>query len=171
MHDSKQAWLAAGLQHIVMSRVPQFATVKEVLVDVVSKVDRSLAGQFATLLWNNGNNSVWNDTKEAGRQLGIKAQCMWNDWWAVLEIRNQHYTIEVETLSWHKPEMGWYKCNIDASFDKNMGKTSVGWCVQDYIGRFIAAVSSWVHGNFSIIEGEVMTFDCCCQTTIELRLH
>ncbi|MCI80749.1 hypothetical protein A2U01_0102020, partial [Trifolium medium] len=36
------------------------------------------------------------------------------------------------------------------------GKTSLGWCVRDHDGRFVAAGTSWKYGNWSIIEGDAM---------------
>jgi ribonuclease HI len=45
---------------------------------------------------------------------------------------------------------------VDAAFHNNLGKTSAGWCVRDYTGRFILAGTSWMLGNVSVIEGDAV---------------
>jgi ribonuclease HI len=45
---------------------------------------------------------------------------------------------------------------MDAAFHNNLGKTSAGWCVCDYTGRFILAGTSWMLGNVSVIEGDAV---------------
>ncbi|PNY02144.1 hypothetical protein L195_g025449 [Trifolium pratense] len=38
------------------------------------------------MLWNNRNNFAWNQSKETGQQLGVKAQWLWNEWNTVQEM-------------------------------------------------------------------------------------
>ncbi|XP_045810309.1 uncharacterized protein LOC123904725 [Trifolium pratense] len=59
-------------------------------------------------------------------------------------------------MEWQKPQLNWYKCNIDAGFHHEAGKTSASWCVRDYMGRFVSAGSSWINGRCSINEGEAI---------------
>jgi hypothetical protein len=122
----------------------------------------TLAGQFATLLWFYGTiATILFGTTQKGRGIIWASELyvyMWNDWWTVQEVWNQQNIGEVQSVSRHKPKTWWYKCNVDVGFHKNMGKTSVGWCVRDYImGRFFVAESFSIHENFSIIKGEAMT--------------
>jgi ribonuclease HI len=49
---------------------------------------------------------------------------------------------------------GWFKCNVDAAFHKEINKTSIGWILRDHLGRFIAAETTWIDGSCSIVEGE-----------------
>jgi hypothetical protein len=75
--DSIQARQSAGLEHIIAARIQQFGNVSEVIHDICSTEDTKVAGLFAYLvwmLWKNRNNSVWNNEKELGRSLGIKAR-------------------------------------------------------------------------------------------------
>ncbi|PNX94423.1 BZIP-like protein [Trifolium pratense] len=51
---------------------------------------------------------------------------------------------------------GWYKCNVDAAFHSEVGKTTAGWCIRDYLGRFVLAGSSWIQGRCAVIEGEAV---------------
>ncbi|PNX57617.1 hypothetical protein L195_g050494, partial [Trifolium pratense] len=42
---------------------------------------------------------------------------------------------EQQQTQWHKPNFGWFKCNVDAGFHNVEGKTSLGLCVRDHDGR------------------------------------
>jgi hypothetical protein len=80
-HDSKLAQQAAGLDGIISSQVQRFNIVKEVIMHICRYEDKAKAGRFAVLvwvLWNNRNDWVWNNEKEAEWQLGVKALCLWN---------------------------------------------------------------------------------------------
>jgi hypothetical protein len=55
-----------------------------------------------------------------------------------------------------EPPQGWYKCNVDAAFHQAINKTSTIWCLRDHLGRFVAAETTWLAGNYSIMEGEAL---------------
>ncbi|MCI16976.1 cytochrome P450 [Trifolium medium] len=107
------------------------------------------------VLWSNRNN-VWNDSKEPGRSLGFKTRPLWNEWHGVQQVQQASTSIEQQQQQtvWQKPPLGWYKCNVDAGFHKDLNKTSVGWCLHDHMGLFVTTVTAWIEGNYSIIEGE-----------------
>ncbi|MCI38586.1 hypothetical protein A2U01_0059814, partial [Trifolium medium] len=67
------------------------------------------------------NNWVWNGEKEIGQQLGNKALRLWEEWLAAQIMRNRatQTVTEQQQTQWHKPNFGWFKCNVDA-------KTSLG---------------------------------------------
>jgi ribonuclease HI len=66
-----------------------------------------------------------------------------------MNVQQQQHEIKLQ-----KPIQGWFKCNVDAGFHKELSKTSTGWCVRDHMGRFIRVETTWMDGNCSIIEGE-----------------
>ncbi|MCI00211.1 hypothetical protein A2U01_0021228, partial [Trifolium medium] len=70
------------------------------------------------VLWNNTNNCVWNNAKEPGQQLGVKALCRRSDWDAVQVAHNRSAQAEQlhlqQTVQWQKPTCGRYKCNVNA---------------------------------------------------------
>ncbi|GAU50545.1 hypothetical protein TSUD_409890 [Trifolium subterraneum] len=159
--DSKRAWQTAGLEAIISSQVQQHMTVKEALLKLCRGTDVQNAGKLAMVvwaLWNNRNNWVWNHTKESGQQLGVKTTCLWSEWRVVQDSNNISRTrLQVQQhIAWQKPLHGHYKCNVDAGFHDAEGKTSAGWCVRDYMGRFIMAGTVWMPEKCSIIEGEAM---------------
>ncbi|KAK2379858.1 Ribonuclease H superfamily protein [Trifolium repens] len=159
--DSVQARHFAGLDHIITNRMQQHNNVKDVILDICANEDANTDGQFAVLawmLWNNRNNAVWNNEKETGRCIGVKARQHWNEWYLVQNL--QQNTTETahqqHQTTWQPPPFNWYKCNVDAGFHQEVNKTSAGWCVRDYRGHYVMAGTSWKDGQCSILEGEAM---------------
>ncbi|KAK2411153.1 hypothetical protein QL285_046461 [Trifolium repens] len=60
--------------------------------------------------------------------------------------------LEQQPAQWQKPNIGWYKRNVDVGFHNEMGKMSAGWRVRDYTGQFVIAGTSWIQGKCSIIK-------------------
>jgi ribonuclease HI len=112
----------------------------------------------AWVIWNNRNNWVFNHTKEPGLHLGVKAMSMWGDWKSVKAVSNNSSTHEQQqhALQWQKPNYGWYRCNVDASFYHEVRKTSLGCCVRDSRGHFGLGGSSVIQGRCSINIGEAL---------------
>ncbi|PNY07840.1 ribonuclease H [Trifolium pratense] len=159
LQESAQARQAAGLEQVIAARLQHFTTAPEVILAMCHGEDKNTAGQFAMLLWilwNNRNDKVWNNSKEPGRSLGIKATQLWHEWFSVQNMQQQNpIPIEQQQSSiWQKPPMGWYKCNVDAGFYNELNKTTAGWCLRDHLGRFVRAGTSWKDGKFSLVEGE-----------------
>jgi hypothetical protein len=94
--------------------------------------------------------------KEPRRNLAIKARPLWEEWSSVQQVQQGLHNSEQQqhVLQWQKPPIGWYKCNVDAGFHKETNRTSGGWCLRDHTGLFVAAGTTWLEGNCSIIEGE-----------------
>jgi hypothetical protein len=109
-------------------------------------------------LWQNRNNKVWNNMHEPGRVIGMKARFLWDEWKAVNIVQHgqQRTTQQQQVTTWQRPQQGWYKCNVDAGFHRDANKTSAGWCLRDYLGRFIMAGTIWLDGFYSILEGEAI---------------
>jgi hypothetical protein len=79
----------------------------------------------------------------------------WFDWFS-LQQHSTPATPQQHTVTWQKPPLGWYKCNVDAGFHREVTKTTAGWCTRDYLGRFITADTCWKEGHLSIVEGEAL---------------
>jgi ribonuclease HI len=158
---SVQARQAAGIAMQLQQRFQASSTVRDLIFNICINEDKDTAGIFAMVvwtLWNNRNNKVWNDTNDPGRSIGLRARHLWEEWFAVQQL--QHGTTGSEhvqqLLSWQKPSQGWYKCNVDAAFHREINKTSTSWCLRDHQGRFVMAETSWINGNCSIGEGEAL---------------
>lgn len=116
---------------------------------------------FATLvwvLWSNRNNYVWNNSKEPGCDLGYKAKLLWDEWHAAQQLQPDQvvHVQQSANLQWQKPPDGWFKCNTDAGFHKDLNRTSGAWVLRDHKGMFVSAGTSWLEGNCSVIEGEAI---------------
>ncbi|GAU27275.1 hypothetical protein TSUD_125560 [Trifolium subterraneum] len=158
-NDSIHARQAAGLEHVISTRLQQLRTTQEVIFNICKGEDRMIAGQFAVLLWtlwNNRNDKVWNESRTPGRSLGIKASQFWHEWFAIQKVQQQspRAAQQQQFIKWEKPPMGWHKCNVDAGFYHNLHRTTAGWCLRDHQGSFVRAGTSWSNGNYYIAEGE-----------------
>jgi ribonuclease HI len=156
-----QSRQTAGLQQFLLPWLQDERDLCEIILDICASSDKNAAGQFATLvwvLWSNRNNSIWNETKEQGMALGYKAKHIWEEWFTAQQVQHGQHTPAqpVSALQWQKPPEGWYKCNVDAGFHRDCNKTSGGWCLRDHSGMFVAAGTSWLEGNCSVIEGEAI---------------
>ncbi|MCI16317.1 hypothetical protein A2U01_0037459, partial [Trifolium medium] len=57
--------------------------------------------------------------------------CSTSEWCVVNDRTSEPRCTVAETVY---GSMEWFKCNVDARFHHGLGKTSVGWCVQNYEG-------------------------------------
>jgi ribonuclease HI len=72
----------------------------------------------------------------------------------VQNLQQTHSPSTQQQSIWQAPPHGWFKCNVDVGFHKELNKTSTGWCLRDHTGRFLRAETTWIDGNCSILEGE-----------------
>ncbi|MCI04612.1 hypothetical protein A2U01_0025659 [Trifolium medium] len=69
-------------------------------MNICSTEGQCVAGCVALtdwVIWNNRNNSVWNDNKETGHQLGMKSSHLWKDWKAAQRVCGAWLMIEQES--------------------------------------------------------------------------
>jgi ribonuclease HI len=158
--SSVQARHTAGLDSFLSNRMQHASSIRELILDVCVNESADDAGRFAMLawvLWQNRNNKLWNAAQDTGRNLGFKTRYLWDEWNDVQQVTHRSRNSEQQQHhSWEKPPHGWFKCNIDAGFYKDANKTTTGWCLRDHMGRFIGAGTTWLNGNYSIIEGEAI---------------
>jgi ribonuclease HI len=159
--DSIQARLSAGLDNVINSRLQQYNNVSDVIHDICEQEDTNTAGLFALmvwLLWQNRNNCVWNNERESGRSIGIKARQLWHEWHVVQNRQHDTSTVmqQQQVTTWQKPPINWYKCNVDAGFHQELNKTSLGWCLRDHRGHCVVAGTAWNEGRCSVLEGEAL---------------
>jgi hypothetical protein len=59
-----------------------------------------------------------------------------------------------EQLRWRKPRDSWWKCNVDASIAHS--SSSIGWCMRNCVGNFVAAGTISYPHILTAAEGEAM---------------
>jgi ribonuclease HI len=113
---------------------------------------------IAWCIWNNRNNYVWNGLKDTPKSIAMHAAHMMNEWRAVNTRQQQRRTPNIITaeLQWQQPCSGWQKCNVDASFNDEIGRMSWGWCLRNFDGAFIAVGTNVSMHQLSTLEGEAM---------------
>jgi hypothetical protein len=158
-HDSLLALQTAGLDNLITNRVQRCHTAAELVFSICAEENHDTAGCFALILWvvwRNRNDKVWNDVKESGRSLGIAVLQQWQQWNSVQQHSLSTTQQQQPTSSWQKPAINWYKCNVDAGFNKVLNRATAGWCVRDHGGDFIMAGTLWQQGKITVIEGEAI---------------
>jgi hypothetical protein len=88
---------------------------------------------------------------ESGRSIGIAAL---QQWISVQQHGSSSVQQQQPIVTWQKPPMNWYKCNVDAGFNNVLNRASAGWCVRDHGGDFILAGTLWQEGKLTAIESE-----------------
>jgi ribonuclease HI len=124
--------------------------------------DYAVIGRVATLFWSirhNQINRIWNDTTILSSQVDQTAFDHWNEWFVVYKIRNtdDHYAPLLNTERWKKPLMGWLKCNVDAAFFVDSGRTTIGACSRNSSGEFTVGFTLWQQLILSTEKDEAWT--------------
>ncbi|XP_058732901.1 uncharacterized protein LOC131604482 [Vicia villosa] len=168
-----QCWRAAGLYSIIESRLTSFDDARALIFDICSREDRKIVGRVAVMLeviWRNRNNKLWNNEQEDATTLGLISLSNWQAWLAAqkVQITDNH---PQHLSKWDPPNLGWFKCNVDAGFNSQKGTTNRGWCVRDNFGHFIFAGAAWDVGTYSILEAEVMALKEAILGAINLNLR
>jgi ribonuclease HI len=156
-HDSLLSLQAVGLEQVITTRIQRCQTAAELIFSICAEEEHEIAGCFALVLWavwQNRNNKVWNGVMESGRSIGIAALQQWQQWISVQQQSSSSEQQQQTILTWQKPPMNWYKCNIDAGVNNVLNRVTAGWCVRDHGGDFILAGTSWHEGKLTAIEGE-----------------
>jgi hypothetical protein len=121
---------------------------------------------------------VWSGVKDSAKDVVSRAAHMLQEWRAVNNLQqhnsqastaifhNNQPTVIVsnpqihlqnsELLRWQRPHVGWWKCNVDASFSQNSRSTGWSWCIRNSDSAFIAAGTNSRRHNFTVAEGEAM---------------
>jgi hypothetical protein len=94
--ESLQAIQYAGPYHVINTRIQRHNNANVLILDVYATEDANTAGQFTFLIWliwKNRNNSVWNNEKDSGRGLGVKARQFWSEWHFVQNWQHNTSTV------------------------------------------------------------------------------
>ncbi|CAJ2656360.1 unnamed protein product [Trifolium pratense] len=92
-------------------------------------------------------------------QVGRAAFDHWSEWFAVHKMRStdDHYVPLLSTDRWEKPRLEWLKCNVDAAFFVDSGRTTMSACFRNSSSEFTAGITKWQRMVLSTEEGETWT--------------
>jgi hypothetical protein len=180
---SQQVWHVAGLHDVISPRVQAHNNVQTILFDICKSEPEEVVGAVAMTvwcLWHNRNNCVWNDIKDTAKEVVSRAAHMLQEWRAINNLQqhnsqaaaaavvihnnqpssfasNPHQQLQNPALlCWQRPRVGWWKCNVDASFSQSPCSSGWSWCVRNSDGSFIAAGTNSCRHNLSVHEGEAI---------------
>jgi hypothetical protein len=79
----------------------------------------------------------------------------WRNAQQVHELVDAPHQILQQT-AWTKPNIGRYKCNVDASFSFTHNKIGIGMCVRNDQGHFVKARTEWLEPILDVEIGEAV---------------
>ncbi|XP_058733989.1 uncharacterized protein LOC131605677 [Vicia villosa] len=91
------------------------------------------------------------------------------EWFSAQQVRHTDGNHE-NPLQWNPPPNGFFKCNVDAGFNRQLGTTKRGWCLRDDHGDFIIAGTAWDGGTLSILEAGALALKEAIQGVITQHL-
>ncbi|CAJ2678816.1 unnamed protein product [Trifolium pratense] len=116
--------------------------------------------------WLRGNGERWIPLPQPEgvynlfvRDLMIDNYKAWNVAKILHKMRSNddHDVPLVSTNRWEKPRIRWLKCNVDAIFFVDAGRTAMGACFRNNSGDFTAGLMWWQQLTLSTEEGETWT--------------
>lgn len=76
---TNQSWKIAGLSSTIEPRLQKFSYAKNIILNIYSKEDKMTAMRVSILIWDNGNNVIWNNDRDAESKLILQAYHHWYD--------------------------------------------------------------------------------------------
>ncbi|GAU22732.1 hypothetical protein TSUD_138570 [Trifolium subterraneum] len=154
-------WTAAGLHDVIYNRLSSFNNVAELLLNICNNEDENIAGRVAMLIWciwQNRNNTIWNNNSNSALQVGQQAFQAWQQWFDAQKLHNRgvQQPAEQQNVRWVQPPVGWIKCNVDAGFFQAINTTSAANCFRQSNRLFLSAETRCYNSNFTTLEGEGM---------------
>ncbi|KAL8531537.1 hypothetical protein ACS0TY_008219 [Phlomoides rotata] len=123
------------------------------LVEELSQEQLILFAKVLWRIWHYRNDKIWNGRGSTPDQALKSATCILEEW------RMVHHPVRGGRSmpccdKWRKPNPGFIKANIDASFFEHMGLTGAVIFVRDEEGEFVLGRTLTRQGLLSVDEGE-----------------
>ena len=112
---------------------------------------------IAWSLWRKRNLQLWEDKTETMEHIIGRTQGTLHAWQHARHTHTNDRTQQhhVQHGYWQPPPPNYFKCNIDAAFfTKKKKKVSMGACLRDEKGTFVAALTTYCEAVMTIVEGE-----------------
>lgn len=154
---SVACWESLNIWHLISPLLDTFSSLLEVFSKLLSSLDRDKRIQFVMALWSlwgARNDKLWEGRILSCAQVLLRTSSFFSDWsQARVHGQEQHLVIiddEDRVTAWRPLDARYVKCNADAAFFMDSGKTSFGMCIRDTRGGFLLAKIDWVPSCLSV---------------------
>lgn len=143
---AKACWTEAKLDRQIENMISSVESLKDMVLLLIGSLPKKEDAVFSVLfwqIWRERNSMLWKGTHSSpGRTFRIAIGFL-NEWEAVKfadlgSLSSAHQTV---CKTWHKPEPGVLKINVDAAFFQETNELGLGMVMRDEEGRFVVARS------------------------------
>lgn len=122
---------------------------------------RKTAAMLCWALWKRRNDLIWEGIVQLIEVVVSKTMDFLSEWkaarnsvstWAARED-----SVQAVEYYWRKPDVGSYKCNVDAAIFNTDNKYGVDMCIRTDMGEFYRGKTIWFMGEF--YRGKTMVQD------------
>lgn len=170
---AKEVWNSVGLLDLVQTT--QNDTVMGLLkrvFEVGTQEQAVMVGLLCWALWSRRNKWIWERVNMS--IFGIKAMelNLVSDWKRARQTEVLGKTVAPgHCKTWCKPQEGWIKINLDASFYEGAGRIGIGCVVRDDRGCFLRARTNVLPGTTQIREAEAWSLREALERVREWRTN
>lgn len=149
---SIECWNLCNMWSTISHHALHALSFKDMFFRVMDSCDGEGRALFAMVLWSlwrGRNELLWEGNRIRSSSHIHRTTTFLSDWKQarnLVRVANEHAGSESQAR-WTDPPQGYYKCNVDAAFFNDLGKTiktSFGMCIRDDNGQFIVARTDWV---------------------------
>lgn len=109
-------------------------------------------------IWRRSNDKYWEKKDVPSSAVIHRASTFYNDGFITslspLFLTQLRYLELLPRATWSPPQVGYLKCNIDASLSSQLDRTGIGLHIRESAGRFMRARTTWFSPCIAIREGE-----------------
>ncbi|KHN43835.1 hypothetical protein glysoja_039082 [Glycine soja] len=160
-----QVWTCSNTWHHVSPIIADAESLNDCIFSLLRTLDGDQIANVASVLWclwQRRNDNVWNNV-EKPPQLSLN---MATGYIRQSQVACKHFHSSTTTRAlpnntiprWMKPELGFIKCNVDASISSEARQFMLGGCICNSNGEFMLARTSFSHGNIPAAEAEASSF-------------
>ncbi|XXG86094.1 hypothetical protein AAC387_Pa11g1057 [Persea americana] len=155
---AKSCWISSSIGYV--GNCSSFLVWLEHIFSRCSKEECNLVVMICWRIWINRNDKIWNNKHGRVNHILNSAGQFLFQWQTVrkqnLFIYDDPSTLIQGSVCWEKPQLGWFKCNVDAATFTSQGKIDYGGVLRNSDGDFIAAKCDCNFGNFAARDAEAL---------------
>lgn len=140
-----------------------FSVVFFSVLAVLNEHEKTASCMTLWSIWQSRNDRVWENKNMDAMSIVWTGNKLFSEWNAARVVTNLPYSSTHQpdsphdVVKWRKPQLGWVKCKVDASFSLSANKVSVGMCLLDDRGNFLRAKTLWYTPITNVLIGEMIS--------------